>query len=138
MAGQPSQTWVVGKKTSSSELSQVGKNNIYTLCTGVVHGQDKDYTVDIGHLTRARPSLAGLGAGVCEQGSGRVQNPLTVPATGSPCPSSHPPTQQFKNTSVYIILFSQVTLYNHRSFFKSNNLLKDISISLSFLYKYLL
>lgn len=124
------------KKTRSSELSQVGKNNIYTLGTGVVHGQDKDYTVDRGHLTRARPSPAGFGEG--EQGPGKVQNPLTVPATGAPCPSSHPPTQQFKNTSVYIILFSQVTLYNHRSFFKSNNLLKDISISLSFLYKYLL
>lgn len=64
MAGQPSRCSLVeGKKTSSSELSQVGKNSIYTLCTGMVHGQDKDYTVDIGHLSRARPSLAGLGAG---------------------------------------------------------------------------
>lgn len=47
----------------SSELSQVGKNNISTLCTGVVHGQDEDYTADLGHLTRARPSLAGFGEG---------------------------------------------------------------------------
>lgn len=69
---------------------------------------------------------------------GGSKPPLTVLAAGAPQPSPHPPMQRFKNTSVYIILFSPVTLYNHRSFFKSNNLLKDISISLSFLYKYLL
>lgn len=47
-AGQRSQhSLMAGKNTSSSEHSQVGKNNIYTLCTGVVHGRDEDYTVYI-------------------------------------------------------------------------------------------